>query len=62
MKARLTARILLIVLVLLVASLACISGGGGGGGGADPADITATFGAQQFHAQLTAQAQNGGLP
>lgn len=61
MKARLTARILLIVLVLLVASLACISGGGGGGG-ITSADLTATLGAQQFHAQLTAQAQNGGLP
>lgn len=61
-------RILLITLILLFASLACISGGDGitikGGsltGSAssqvDGPDATATFGAEQFHLQLTAVAQ-----
>ena len=58
---KLTARIILIVLVLLCASLACVGGGGGGGDGDGGAQATenaiATLGAQQFHAQLTAQAE-----
>jgi hypothetical protein len=36
--------------VLLIAAMACVDGGGGGGG----LDATATFGAEQFHLQLTA--------
>jgi hypothetical protein len=53
------ARILLIVLLLAGAMLACLGGGGGGGntnpGGSLGGDgATATYGAEQFHIQLTA--------
>ena len=64
MKKQVTARILLILLILILATLACIGGG-------DPVDsssagqvqvtqaaeATATYGAEQFHLQLTAQAE-----
>jgi hypothetical protein len=57
------ARILLIILILSIAALACVDGGGGGGGGGgswvnDSPSIqaTATYGAEQFHIQLTAEA------
>jgi len=73
MKTKLTARILLIILILAMAALACGGGGGGGGGGSGDgdetqsaetisADATATFGAEQFHAQLTAVAQPQSQP
>jgi hypothetical protein len=67
-----TARILLIILILALAALACVRGGGGDGGVAKDgslsvnnntpqdmwsADATATYGAEQFHIQLTAIAQ-----
>jgi len=66
MSARLFFRLLLIAAVLSGISMACLSGGGDGssGGGAETqsaeaiaAGATATFGAEQFHAQLTAIAQ-----
>lgn len=57
------ARILLIVLILAGAVMACITGGGGdtdpAGSGPSAADVTATYGAEQFHTQLTAQAAGG---
>jgi hypothetical protein len=67
-----TARIILIILILAVAALACVGGGGGDGGVArdgsqlinssnsqdiGSADATATYGAEQFHIQLTAIAE-----
>ncbi|OGO39210.1 MAG: hypothetical protein A2W35_16945 [Chloroflexi bacterium RBG_16_57_11] len=67
-----TARIFLIVLILALAALACVGGGGGDGGVASDgsrlinnttsqefssANATATYGAEQFHIQLTAIAQ-----
>jgi hypothetical protein len=67
-----TAGILLIILILAFAALACVGGGGGDGGVARDgsqlinnnasqevwsADATATYGAEQFHIQLTAIAQ-----
>ena len=66
------ARILLIILILALAALACVGGGGDRGGvsgnGSPAADnngaqdtqsanATATYGAEQFHIQLTAVAQ-----
>ena len=55
---KLTARILLVVLVLVFATLACVGGGGGEGNGAQAtsqaAGVTATYGAEQYHQQLTA--------
>ena len=65
------ARILLIILILAVAALACVGGDGDGGvtrdgaqlinssttQGLGSADATATYGAEQFHIQLTAIAQ-----
>jgi hypothetical protein len=52
---RATTRILLIILVLTLASLACVGGGDGGitGNGSSWFDATATYGAEQFHIQLT---------
>jgi hypothetical protein len=53
---RVTTRILLIVLILALASLACVGGGGDGGitgNGSSWFDATATYGAEQFHIQLT---------
>ena len=60
------ARILLIILILSLAAFACVDGGGGGGsgggsggnGGQDSPSIqaTVTYGAEQFHIQLTAEA------
>jgi hypothetical protein len=44
------ARVLLAALSLAWAALGCILGGGGGG----DADVTATFGAEEFRIQLTA--------
>lgn len=64
MKARLTARILLVILILAMAALACGGGGSGGGSGNGTgdqgADVTATYGAEMFHAQLTAMASQPG--
>jgi hypothetical protein len=67
MKTKMTARILLIILVLALAAISCIGGGGGGGDGNNgdagrteetiSADVTATYGAEQFHIQLTAIAE-----
>lgn len=60
---KLTARILLIILVLAFATLACVGGGGGEGSGSgssattEAAGVTATYGAEQYHQQLTAVAQ-----
>ena len=64
------ARLLLVILLLSAATLACITGGTGGS--TDPEatqmaeaaalDLTATFGAQVFTAQLTAIAQEEGQP
>lgn len=65
-----TIRILLIILVLAFAALACINGGDGDTSGgssltgsssqsAGGPDATATYGAEQFHLQLTAVAQPG---
>ena len=55
---QLTARILLIVLILAFATLACVGGGGGEGSGAQAtsqaAGVTATYGSEQYHQQLTA--------
>ncbi len=62
---RLTIRILLIIFVLAMSALACVDGGDGsslGGNGSlagnntsvSSLDATATFGAEQFHLQLTA--------
>jgi len=64
---KLKARILLIVIVLVMAALACVDGGDGStlGGKSNwtgnrssvtSLDATATFGAEQFHIQLTAVA------
>jgi hypothetical protein len=70
MNKKLAARILLIILILALAAISCVGGGGGeggsggssGSGGEDSdvspeADATATYGAEQFHIQLTAIAQ-----
>lgn len=64
------ARLLLVILLLSAATLACITGGTGGS--TDPEatqmaeaaaqDLTATFGAKVFSAQLTAIAQEEGQP
>lgn len=62
---KLTARILLICLILAVAALACVNGGDGNSSSTNNsgsgnnvsvygADATATYGAEQFHIQLTA--------
>lgn len=52
------ARIWLAVVVLMAAMLACGGGGGGGtGGGVSSDNVTATYGAEEFHAQLTALAR-----
>jgi len=51
-----TIRILLIIIILTLASLACVGGGGDGGitgDGTSLYDATATYGAEQFHIQLT---------
>jgi hypothetical protein len=61
-------KILLITLILAIAALACVGGGdrttakGGALNGESSAfpkgpDVTATYGAEQFHLQLTAVAQ-----
>jgi hypothetical protein len=65
-----TIRILLIILILALAALACVGGGGDGvtgdgsstaGGNSaldtQSANATATYGAEQFHIQLTAVAR-----
>ena len=65
---KVTARIFLILLILSLATLACVGGdGGGASGGLNPGDpnssavnATATYGAEQFHLQLTAQARAPG--
>ncbi|MFM8321635.1 MAG: hypothetical protein ACKOC5_12040 [Chloroflexota bacterium] len=49
-----TRRIALAMLILTVLLAGCLPGGGGD---PQPADVTATYGAEQFRAQLTAQAQ-----
>jgi hypothetical protein len=64
---RLIIRIFIILLVLAIASLACVNGGDGNtsnsssltGGSAVTTgpDATATYGAEQFHLQLTASAR-----
>ena len=46
------ARILLIFALLALLALACVDTGGGNG-----YDATATYGAQQYHVQETAQAE-----
>jgi hypothetical protein len=65
------ARIFLIIVILALVALACVGGGRGDGGVASDgtrfinntsqqlssANATATFGAEQFHIQLTAIAQ-----
>jgi hypothetical protein len=62
---KLTARILLICLILAVAALACVNGGDGNSSSTNNSgsgnnvsvygpDATATYGAEQFHIQLTA--------
>ncbi len=61
-SARYAVIILIIVCVFLSMAACIISGGGGGGGGSgtpQPAvvsgdDVTATYGADMFHEQLTA--------
>lgn len=68
-----TARIILILIILILATVACVGGGEGyesnsaGTPQADifgisiqatqSADVTATYGAEQFHLQLTAIAE-----
>lgn len=66
-------RILLIILVLALAAMSCVGGGGDGGTTGDgssavnnnnsldaqSANATATYGAEQFHIQLTAIARPG---
>jgi hypothetical protein len=67
-----TVRIILAILLLVLATLACIGGGAGDGNssnvegtplpgdqaqGISPVQATATYGADQFHLQLTAIAQ-----
>ena len=65
-----TNRILLIIVILILAMLACINGGDGNSssntvttsGNASVSsgpDATATYGAEQFHLQLTAVANPG---
>ena len=60
--------LILIISLVLLSMLACIVGGGGGGdvtpGGDDilPEDLTATFGAEVFRAQLTAIADDQATP
>jgi len=61
---RVTAQILLILLILALACMACVGGGGDANGvgnvtgsslqATQSAGATATYGAQQFHLQLTA--------
>jgi len=62
---KLTARILLICLILAVAAIACVNGGDGNSSNTNSSgtgnsvsafgpDATATYGAEQFHIQLTA--------
>jgi hypothetical protein len=61
-------RILLIIVILILAMLACINGGDGNGSSntvttsgnvsiSSGPDATATYGAEQFHLQLTAVAK-----
>jgi hypothetical protein len=67
MKTKKSARYLLLSLILIIVVLACIcsvGGGDKGGSGGSPqaspisgGDLTATFGAEMFHAQLTAIAE-----
>jgi hypothetical protein len=67
---KLARRLLLVLLISLVllSMVACIVGGGGGGdvtpGDDDilPEDLTATFGAEVFSAQLTAIAVEQATP
>jgi hypothetical protein len=64
MMNRLLIRILLVVLILLFAAMACVNGGDGSsssnslsgeqGSIVSGLEATATFGAEQFHLQLTA--------
>lgn len=64
---KIPARILLGILLLALAAFACIGGGGDGNEGESSSpqeaqttptpDATATYGAEQFHLQLTAIAQ-----
>ncbi len=62
---KLTVRILLICLILAAAALACVNGGDGNSSSTNGSvsgnnisvygpDATATYGAEQFHLQLTA--------
>jgi len=59
MKKR-AAVIIIIIMVLFLVTISCVGGGGGDEDGAikvqstKAADATATFGAEQFHLQLTA--------
>jgi hypothetical protein len=59
MKKR-AAVLILVVLILLLATISCVGGGGGDEVGSlkvqatKAANATATFGAEQFHLQLTA--------
>ncbi len=59
----------LILLAMLASVMACIGGGGGGGGGGNGTpqpilgdDVTATYGAELFHQQLTAIARDQVTP
>jgi hypothetical protein len=63
-------KILLVILILAIAALACVGGGDGTtakgstfNGNSSSShlgpDATATYGAEQFHLQLTAVAQPG---
>lgn len=54
MKTKARIALLLILLVLIAAGLACI---GGGDGDVTKEDAQATYGAEQFHIQLTEQAK-----
>ena len=57
--------ILLIILILFLATISCIGGGGGDNSGSlkgkatMAANATATYGAEQFHLQLTAISEQG---
>ena len=54
------ARYLLLVLVIALMLASCITGRGDSANTViSPDDITATYGAQEFHAQLTAIAREG---
>lgn len=64
-RRKITARILLIILVLALATISCVGPGDGENSNSsssaqatlNAANITATFGAKEFHTQLTAIAE-----